>query len=446
MVASSFVTLAAAALLASGAAASPVAQGQRGLIGDFFEEVNNALEGVMSGILDIVSPPAPTSETAALAALSDIFSSGGPEGFVASAEALLKAGFAPPSLSDLLDVNKTYTTGGNSMTNSNPALPQNSPIIFPKAADGDAPYSLSEADLREAIYIPDGFTNGAKAPLLIIPGTGQPSYMTYSPNLIPVLQNSTFADPVWLNIPGFLLGDAQLSAEYIAYAAHYIAALTGKKVTLIAYSQGNIITQWALTYWPSTRSVVSDFVALSPAFRGSILVDAGCLPIKDIFGCPPAILQQGLDSNFVNAMRADGGDSALVPTTLMFSATDEIAQPQIGANATALLKDANNVGVTPVRVQDANVCGGKLAGGVATHEGMLYHPVTLAMLEDAMTHDGPGDLSRVDLDHLCGLVVAEGMGLSALVDTEVGLVKAGAAFLQYRPYLQEEPAIVSYAA
>ncbi|KAJ7446716.1 putative lipase [Mycena latifolia] len=442
-VSSSFVTLVGGACLASGAAASPLAR--RGLIGDLLAEMNQALEGIMSGILHIKPPAAPTSETDALSSLSKIFSGSSTVGFVDSAEALLKAGFAP-NLSDLLDVNKTYTTGGNSMDNSPPDLPANATPFFPKAGDGDAPYSVSEEELRKSIFIPDGFTNGVKAPLLIIPGTGQPSFMTYSPNLIPVLQDSEFADPVWLNLPGFLLGDAQRSAEFIAYASHYVAALTGKQVTLIAYSQGNIITQWALTFWPSMRKVISDFVALSPAFRGSILVDAGCLPIKDITGCPPAIHQQRLNSNFVNAMRSHGGDSALVPTTLMFSATDEIAQPQTGDDATALLKDANSVGVTPVRVQDSNVCGGKLAGGVATHEGMLYHPLTLAMLEDAMTHDGPGDLSRVDIDHLCGLAVAEGMSLSALVDTEAGVAKAGAAFVQYRPYLKDEPAIASYAA
>jgi hypothetical protein len=38
------------------------------------------------------------------------------------------------------------------------------------------------------------------------------------------------------------------------------------------------------------------------------------------------------------------------------------------------------------------------------------------------------------------------MSLSALVDTEAGLVQAGAAFIQYRPYLKEEPEIAVYAA
>ncbi|KAJ7017706.1 hypothetical protein C8F04DRAFT_1405653 [Mycena alexandri] len=417
MVSSSFVTLVGAAILASGAAASPLPVAPRGFIGDFLSKVDNALNGAMNGLLDVVSPSAPSSDTAALASLTNIFGGSGPSGFLAPTPRV-----------------KTHR----------PTPTQTPPTsIFPSAA-GDAPYSLSEATLRQAIFIPDTFTNGAKNPLLIVPGTGQPSFMTYSPNLLPVLQNSDFADPVWLNIPGFLLGDAQQSAEYIAYATHYIGARTGKKVTLIAYSQGNIITQWALTFWPSMRSVVSDFVGMSAAFRGSSLVTAGCVPIQDLgIGCPPAIHQQTLGSNFVNAMIKHGGDSALVPTTIMFSLTDEIAQPQSGNDATAMLKNANNVGYTPVRVQD--VCAGKLAGGVATHEGMLYHPLTLAMLEDAMTNDGPGDLSRVDTARLCGQAVADGMSLSALVDTEAGLVKAGGAFIEFRPYLQNEPPVASYA-
>ncbi|KAK7022196.1 hypothetical protein R3P38DRAFT_1112045 [Favolaschia claudopus] len=442
MVSSSYFTFIGAAILASQAAASPIAR--RGFFGDLFGEINHALEGTMDAIQSIIPSRAPTSEADAAAALNKIFSSGGPTGFIDTTTQLLKAGFAPSRLADLLDVNKTYTTGGNSMVNSPPALPKGAASIFPKAADGDAPFSLSEDVLRQAIFIPDGFTTGKKNPLLIIPGTGQPSFMTYQPNLIPITQKSDFADPVWLNIPGFLLGDAQKSAEYIAYAIGYMSALTGKKVTLIAYSQGNIITQWALTFWPSARKAVSSFVALSPAFRGSILVDAGCVPIKDITGCPPAIHQQRLDSQFVKAMRARGGDSALVPTIAMFSATDEIAQPQVGSDATALLKDPSNVGFTPVRVQD--VCKGKLAGGVATHEGMLYHPLTLAMLQDAMTHDGKADVSRVDVNRLCGQAVADGMTLDALVQTEAGIVKAGGAFVEYRPYLQTEPPIASYAA
>ncbi|KAJ7739809.1 hypothetical protein B0H16DRAFT_1758354 [Mycena metata] len=441
MVSSSFATLVGAAILASGTAASPLPVAQRGLIGDFLGKVDNALSGALNGLLNIVSPAAPTSDTAALASLTSIFGGSGSTGFVSSAEALLKAGFVPSPLSQLVNVNATYTTGENSQTNSNPDPPTS---IFPAPA-GDAPYSLDEATLRQAIFIPDSFTNGAKPPLLIVPGTGQPSFMTYNPNLLPVLQNSAFADPVWLNVPGFLLGDAQQSAEYIAYATHYIGARTGKKVTLIAYSQGNIITQWALTFWPSMRSIVSDFVGMSAAFRGSSLVTDGCVPIQDLgIGCPPAIHQQTLNSNFVNAMIKHGGDSALVPTTIMFSATDEIAQPQTGDDAVALLKDANNVGYTGVRTQDA--CAGKLAGGVATHEGMLYHPLTLAMLEDAMANDGPGDLSRVDTDRLCGQAVADGMSLSALVQTEAGLVLAGGAFIEYRPYEQDEPAVASYAA
>lgn len=43
-----------------------------------------------------------------------------------------------------------------------------------------------------------------------------PGYITFIGNFIPLLQASTWADPVWVNVPGFLLGDAQVNAEYVS--------------------------------------------------------------------------------------------------------------------------------------------------------------------------------------------------------------------------------------
>lgn len=83
-------------------------------------------------------------------------------------------------------------------------------------------------------------------------------------NYIPLLQGSSIADPVWLNIPGFLLADAQLHAEYIAYAVNYIYGISNKrKVSVAAWSQGSIDGQWAWKYWPSARAKVTDFITFS---------------------------------------------------------------------------------------------------------------------------------------------------------------------------------------
>lgn len=83
--------------------------------------------------------------------------------------------------------------------------------------------------------------------------------------------------------------DAQLSAEYVAYGIRYLAPQSAtKKVALIGHSQGagkykkhlsnkaldtfNILglnPQWALIFWPSTKKLVSNYIALSGDFHGT---------------------------------------------------------------------------------------------------------------------------------------------------------------------------------
>lgn len=65
------------------------------------------------------------------------------------------------------------------------------------------------------IYIPSTFTYGEKPPVILIPGTGNTGYITFQGNFIQLFTETDYADPVWLNIPGYLLGDAQISAEYV---------------------------------------------------------------------------------------------------------------------------------------------------------------------------------------------------------------------------------------
>jgi hypothetical protein len=91
--------------------------------------------------------------------------------------------------------------------------------VSPPSASGvyrssfkDAPYTLPELALRSAIRIPLGFTFGQKPPVILVPGTGSTGYLTYAGNYLKLLRNVDYADPVYLNIPDFLLDDAQLNA------------------------------------------------------------------------------------------------------------------------------------------------------------------------------------------------------------------------------------------
>ncbi|KAH7064885.1 lipase B precursor [Macrophomina phaseolina] len=357
----------------------------------------------------------------------------------------ISAGLTSMTITEALGI---LTTGENSQTNTNPRQP--STPIYPRKSPSDAPYSLSEQQLRQAIYIPPTFTHGQKPPTIFIPGTGSYGGINFASNLRKLLTNVPYADPVWLNVPGALLGDAQANAEHVAYAINYISGISrGARVSVISWSQGGLDTQWALTHWPSTRAAVADFLPVSADLHGTVLANALCLsPGGGSLGlgpCAPAVVQQQYNSRFVEALRAGGGADAYVPTTSLYSGfLDEIVQPQSGTAASAFVGDARGVGVTNAEVQV--VCRGMPAGGFYTHESMLVHPLTYALIVDALTHEGPGKVERLDLDTVCADILAPGLGLDDLLATEGVLVLAGALLLTYPDKRLVEPALMPYAS
>lgn len=97
----------------------------------------------------------------------------------------------------------------NSFENVNTLSPR--VPIYPSKASGDAPYTISEAQLRAAIKIPTSFQYGksGKTPVILVHGTGQTGAVNFLTNVGKLLVASDFADIVWLNIPTRLLQDAQ---------------------------------------------------------------------------------------------------------------------------------------------------------------------------------------------------------------------------------------------
>ena len=276
---------------------------------------------------------------------------------------------------------------------------------------------------------------------MLFPGTGSTGYLTFIGNFIPLLTNVDYADPVWVNVPHFLLDDAQQNAEFAAYALNYIASLTKQNVSMIAWSQGNIDSQWAYKYWPSTQQVTSDHIAISADYKGTTLAD-----FVDITGLTntPALVQQQYFSNFITTLRSNNGDSAYVPTTVLYSGLfDEIVEPQQGTGASAFLNDARGVGVTNNEAQ--LICPGLPAGSFYTHEGMLYNPLSFALAVDALTHPGPGQTSRIDLGSLCQQYLSTGLTVEDLLLTENSILVAGIAVLVYEPKVTAEPSISAYA-
>ncbi|KAK2014519.1 alpha/beta-hydrolase [Colletotrichum eremochloae] len=367
-----------------------------------------------------------------------------PSGFLSNFQGLLGNGvLGSPDLANKLVVPINAIDSTNNVNIRNPAKP-----IWPRKDAADAPYTLSEQQLRQAIFIPQTFTYGQKPPVIFVPGTGVYGGETFSPNLLKQFSNVPYADPVWLNVPGALLGDVQTNSEYVAYAINYINGICNKNASVISWSQGGLDTQWAFTFWPSTRKAVSNFFPVSPDFHGTILANALCLSPGNgapNAPCDPSVIQQQYTSTFVNALRARGGADAYVPTTTFYSAVlDEVVEPQQGAAASAFLKDARRVGVTNIEAQSA--CAGRPAGGIYGHAGMLSHPLTTALIKDALVRgQGPAQFSNINMNDVCKDVLAPGLSLEDGIATAGLIVPAGVRLLAYLPKLAAEPALKAYA-
>jgi hypothetical protein len=382
-------------------------------------------------------PAPPANIPDVLATVSSVFAST-PTNLIESILELIPAGIP---IDEVVTLHTAAIAPENSETNVNPPPPD---TIYPQRSPQDVPYDLSEKALRQVIYIPDTFTYGQKPPVILAPGTGNTGFQTFAGNYIPLLTDVPYADPVWLNIPGQLLGDAQNHAEYVAYAVNYIASVTSQNVTVISWSQGGIDAQWAFKYWPSTRGVTTQLIANSPDYHGSVVANLLCPGFPQL-PCSPAAFQQEYNSAFIATLRANGGDSAIVPTTNIYSSADEIVEPQSPlTGASGYLLDNCNIGVTNVLVQDA--CGGRgPAGTFYTHEGVLYNPLGYALTVDALQNKRPGQLSNIDLDTVCAQIVSPGLDLIDVLTTEEAAVIAVVSVVLYLPKQFKEPAIKQYA-
>ncbi len=349
-------------------------------------------------------------------------------------------------------LNGALPVGENSVNNNNKAVRG----LYPKktgktVATGskDPSYSVPEAALRAAIFFSPGYTYGQKTPVLFVPGTGGYGGTNFANNLRKLLTGKSYADPVWLNVPGAMLADAQINAEYIAYAISYISAVSkNKKIAVVSWSQGGLDTQWVLKYWQSTRSIVQDFLPVSPDFYGTIFADALCLSANngdELNPCAPSVIQQERTSQYVARLRSGGGDSAFVPTTTFYSGVyDEIVEPMQGNAASAFLNGNNGVRVSNNEVQ--TVCANQPGGSFYSHAGVLYNPLTYALIVDALTHPGTtGQVSRINRQSVCADLAAPGLDLDDVLATN-GLTPVAALLLLSSPEKRTtEPPLKSYA-
>jgi len=249
-----------------------------------------------------------------------------------------------------------------------------------------------------------------------------------------------------------MLSDAQLSGEFIAYAINYISGITNSTtLSVMSWSQGGLDVQWALKYWPSARKAISHFIAVSPDFHGSTMMPLLCGDGNGILRgafdrCAPSVRQQGYNSNFVTALRANGGDAALVPTTVIYTGYDAFVKPQSGTNASAYLLDTHGAGVTNNQIElvcatydprHRGASSSSLSHSNALVNGFAYH-----LIVDALTNSGPGNIDRLDMKIACKQSTWPGF---KKLGSETAMYLAGANIVGASDKSLKEPEIRKYA-
>jgi hypothetical protein len=177
------------------------------------------------------------------------------------------------------------------------------------------------------------------------------------------------------------------SSEYVAYGINLLASTTGGPIRVLTHSQGGLNTQWALTFFPSTRANTKIFTALAPDYRGTDMIDK--LVIYSLYAAThmanAAALQQASDSNFVHALAAHGGLTSLARTNNLYTRTDEVVMPEVGPRATSVLGGSL---ATNIAVQD--ICPGRIVG----HFGTMIDVITqFFTLQSFTAPDGRADPS-----------------------------------------------------
>jgi pimeloyl-ACP methyl ester carboxylesterase len=222
------------------------------------------------------------------------------------------------------------------------------------------------------------------------------------------------------------MDDIQVRGYYLTYAIRRVHALAGRKIAVIGHSQGGMVMRLALRFWPGTRSMVDDVIGIAGSNHGSTQIASQCAT-----GCSAAFRQQAAGSMFEQALNSRQETFSGISYTEISSNTDEVVTPS-GVNGVSSVHGPGEV--TNVAVQQ--ICPGDVS-----HEHLLLaaDPVTWALANDALTHPGPADPSRIDRS-VCSATFPPGADPSTFYTDEAASLAALADAIATYPQVPAEPA------
>lgn len=304
--------------------------------------------------------------------------------------------------------------------------------VTPVAAQADTGPTLETdtAALDAALSCPDAFAHLDRDPVLLVHGTGTNSEESWPWSLGIVLPAAGYG-VCTVDLPERALGDQQTATEHVVHAvrtmaAELAAAGSDRQVDIIGHSQGTLEPRWALRWWPDVRAATDELVQLAPPNQGTSSAETACGAGQ----CSPAVWQMVPGSDYLTALNTDDPVPAEVDITAIVSLSDDLVQPAPEASALP--------GAEVIVIQD--LCPGRYVG----HVQLLADAVAVALVLDALDHDGTADVERFDAA-TCQELTAPGTDPLAVAAGSTGVYANGAAAVTSGPQTDAEPPLRDYA-
>jgi triacylglycerol esterase/lipase EstA (alpha/beta hydrolase family) len=289
--------------------------------------------------------------------------------------------------------------------------------------------SVPEDQLAAALSCTSSAGAGRQT-VLFVPGTTVNPSDNYSWNWFRALDK--LGRPYCaVTLPFDTTGDIQVAAEYVVHAIRAIHARTGRRVQVLGHSQGGAVPRFALRFWPDLRGMVDDYIAFGATNHGTVIAGPLCTS-----GCAPAIWQQAIGSNFVQAMNSYQETFPEISYTAIYTHLDQIVQPNLDDQGSTSLHGPGEI--TNVAVQD--LCPTDTADHIAVG---TWDPVAYALAMDALDHSGPADPRRIPKS-VCSEVFMPGVDPIGFAADLSGAWKKIGSSLATDPRVNTEPALKPY--
>jgi triacylglycerol esterase/lipase EstA (alpha/beta hydrolase family) len=285
--------------------------------------------------------------------------------------------------------------------------------------------------LRSSLTCTAGIRRDSRNPILLVPGTDLDPGPNYAWNY-----ERAFRALHWpycaVTLPRHATGDIQVAGEYIVHALRAMSSKAHRRVDVLGYRQGGMVPRWALRFWPRTRSLVHELVALDPSNHGTVDANATCQQ-----QCNAADWQQAQNSHFILALNSRTETFAGIDYTVIFSRTDEIVVPNLDSSGSSSLHTGRGR-IANIAVQQ--ICPNDTSDHLAMG---TYDPVAYALATDAFRHEALADPGHVS-PTVCAAPFQPGVEPASFPSDYAGFLGAIADAQNSAPQVSKEPPLKCY--